>query len=93
MFRLTWIKRALRAPRHTALRMLDQRKLEETAHLQLLRGLARNLGIPEDAADATYVREVTTLRASASVQRYVSLIAEKRAKNALRKEAGRRPAR
>jgi hypothetical protein len=63
--------------------MLEDKKREEAAHVLALRRFARGLGVPEDAAMETYQRELDRLCAGAKVTRFVGIIAEKRAKDAL----------
>lgn len=71
--------------------MQDRQAQEQAAHLHSLRGFARQIGVPEDAAAAAYIHELTILGADATIKRYVGLIAEKRARDALRRGA-RKPA-
>ena len=63
---------------------------EPSAHVEALRRFARRRGIAEESAVETYERERGRLAREAKVERYVGVLAEKRAKQALRrKKAGR----
>jgi hypothetical protein len=70
--------------------MLDQNRLEEAAHLLALRTFAQGLGIGEEVAAKAYRAEVHLLGASARIERFVGILAEKRVKDKLRRDA--RPA-
>lgn len=56
----------------------------ETASVTALCRFARAIGVSEEIAVVTYRREVKRLSAIAKVTRYVPLLAEKRAREALR---------
>jgi hypothetical protein len=58
--------------------------LEQAAHLDALRKFARGQKISEDVAVAVYEGERRQLTEGAKVERYVDILAEKRAKRALR---------
>jgi hypothetical protein len=64
--------------------MLDQDRMLETAQLNDLLRFARGIEVSEESAIAVYESELQQLRRKASVQRYVSVIAEKRAKQILK---------
>lgn len=87
---LTRINRARRVGGDNANCMLDQNKLEEAAHLLALRTFAQGLGIGEEVAAQAYRAELYQLGASARIQRFVGVLAEKRVKDKLRRDA--RPA-
>jgi hypothetical protein len=65
--------------------MLEREQLEQTAHLSALRNFARSIALPESLAITLYQQELRDLRDKARVDRFVSVLAEKRAKDALRK--------
>jgi hypothetical protein len=68
--------------------MPDRHRLEEAAQLIGLREFARALAVPEELAIAVYERELLRLREGARVERFVGILAEKRAKDALRTRGG-----
>lgn len=57
------------------------------ASLNALRNFARVNGIAEDIAVETYERELQQVGAGARIERFVAIIAEKHAKDALRSRA------
>jgi hypothetical protein len=72
--------------------MLDHSRLQNASHLSALRTLARSMAVSETVAVDLYERELHHLRDGARVDRFVSILAEKRAKDALRKMTHRREA-
>jgi hypothetical protein len=66
--------------------------MERAGHMKALLDFAQSLGVPVETAAATYDREERALRSGAKVDRFVSLIAQKRARDAIRHVAsgGRR---
>jgi hypothetical protein len=64
--------------------VLDQTRLQHAAHLDALRRFARRKKISEDLVVAVYESERHRLTAGAKVERFVDVLAEKRAKRALR---------
>jgi hypothetical protein len=68
--------------------MMKNPELEQAGQLQALREFAHSLGVPAEAAAAAYDRELRALRVTARVERFVSIIAQKRARNAIRHGAG-----
>ena len=90
---LTRINRARRVSVDNGAVMSDQNKLEEAAHLLALRAFAQGLGIGEEVAAQAYRAEVHQLGASARIERFVGILAEKRAKDKLRRDAGPTPRR
>jgi hypothetical protein len=68
--------------------MEKNQEVERAGALQALRDYAHSLGVPVEAANATYDRELQALRNGAKVDRYVGVIAQKRARDALRDVAG-----
>jgi hypothetical protein len=64
--------------------VLDQSRLQHAAHLDALRKFARGKKISEDLAVAVYEGERRELTEGRKVVRYVSILAEKRTKRALR---------
>jgi hypothetical protein len=65
-------------------RMLDQNRLQEVAQLNDLLRFARDIAVSEEVAIAVYESELRHLHQGAKVKRYVSLLAEKRAKQVLK---------
>jgi hypothetical protein len=65
-------------------RMQKSQEMERAGQLQALYEFAQSLGVPVEAANATYDRELNALRNGAKVERFVSVIAHKRAKDAIR---------
>lgn len=63
--------------------MLDPSRLQHAAHLDALRKFARRKKISEDLVVAVYESERTRLTEGAKVERFVDVLAEKRAKRAL----------
>ena len=63
--------------------MRDQTPLEHAAHRRAVRDFARVHKIAEDSAVAIYEREWHRLGERAKVTRYIGILAEKRAKQAL----------
>jgi hypothetical protein len=63
--------------------MRDQIPLEHAAHRRAVRDFARAHRIAEDSAVAIYEREWHRLGERAKVRRYIGILAEKRAKQAL----------
>jgi hypothetical protein len=63
--------------------VLDQSRLQHAAHLDALRKFAKRKKIPEDLAVAVYEGERHRLIEGAKVERFVDILAEKRAKRAL----------
>jgi hypothetical protein len=72
--------------------MQNSQEMEHAGQLQALRDFAHSLGVPVETAAATYDRELHALRSGAKVDRFVGVIAQKRAKDAIRHvaSAGRR---
>jgi hypothetical protein len=66
------------------IRVQNSREVEYAGQLQALRDFAHSLGVPVETAAATYDREVRALRSGAKVDRFVGVIAQKRAKDAIR---------
>lgn len=64
--------------------VLDQSRLQHAAHLDALRRFARRKKLPEDLLVAVYESERHRLTEGAKVERFVDVLAEKRAKRALR---------
>ena len=64
--------------------VLDQSRLQHAAQLDALRKFARRKQIPEDLVVAVFESERHRLTAGAKVKRFVDVLAEKRAKRALR---------
>ena len=64
--------------------VLDQSRLQHAAHLDALRRFARRKKLPEDLIVAVYESERHRLTEGAKVERFVDVLAEKRAKRALR---------
>jgi hypothetical protein len=62
----------------------NSQEVERAGALQALHDFAHSLGVPVEAANATYDRELNALRNGAKVDRFVGVIAHKRAKDALR---------
>jgi hypothetical protein len=60
----------------------------DQAPLHSLRAYARGKGIPEDVAVKVYEEEVQRLSKTARVKRFLSVLAEKHAKDVLREGAG-----
>lgn len=58
--------------------------LDPAGRLNGLRKFARDRAVPEELAIAVYEREVLRLREGARVEQFVCVIAEKRAKGALK---------
>jgi hypothetical protein len=69
-------------------RMVNSKEVERAGALQALRDFAQSLGVPVEAANATYDRELQALRNGAKVDRFVVVIAQKRTRDALRDVAG-----
>ncbi len=65
-------------------RMQNSQEVERTGQLQALCDFAHSLGVPAETAAATYDREMRILRNGAKVDRFVGVIAHKRAKDAIR---------
>jgi hypothetical protein len=63
--------------------VLDQSPLQHAVHLDALRKYARRKQISEDLFIAVYERERNRLTQGAKVDRYVDVLAEKRARRAL----------
>jgi len=61
-----------------------QTERERTSQLHSLRKFARDRAVPEEFAIAVYEREWQHLHEHARVHRYVGVLAEKRARNAVR---------
>lgn len=57
--------------------------------MQALCEFAHSLGVPVETVAATYDREMRVLRNGAKVDRFVGVIAHKRAKDAIRHVASR----
>jgi hypothetical protein len=68
--------------------VLDHSQQRRAAHLDALRRFARRSDISEELLVAAYERERHRLAAGAKVERFVDILAEKRAKRAL--AAGKR---
>ncbi|MBI3044527.1 MAG: DUF3562 domain-containing protein [Betaproteobacteria bacterium] len=64
--------------------MLDQNRQEQAAQLNSLRKFARDLAVSEELVIEVYERELLRLREGARVQRFVCVLAEKRAKHVLK---------
>ena len=64
--------------------MLDQSRRQHAAQLDALRKFARRKEISEDLVVAVFERERHQLTQGAKVERFVDVLAEKRAKRALR---------
>lgn len=64
--------------------MLDQSRLQHAAQLDALRKFARRKEISEDLVVAVFEKERHQLIQGAKVERFVDVLAEKRAKRALR---------
>lgn len=64
--------------------MLDQSQLRHAAQLDALRKFARRKKISEDVVVAVFETERLRLSERAKVERFVDVLAEKRAKRALR---------
>jgi hypothetical protein len=64
--------------------MQNSQEMERAGQLQALRDFAHNLGVPGETAAATFERELLALRSGAKVERFVSVIAQKRARDAIR---------
>jgi hypothetical protein len=64
--------------------MQRNQEMERAGQMQALREFAHSLGVPGDAASATFDRELLALRSGAKVDRFVTVIAQKRAKEAIR---------
>ena len=60
--------------------MLDQALLENSVHLDAMRKFARGREVAEASAIAIYERERYQLAARAKLDRFVGILAEKRAK-------------
>jgi hypothetical protein len=65
-------------------RMQNSQEMERAGQLQALCDFAHSLGVPVETAAATYDREMRVLRNGAKVDRFVGVIAQKRAKDAIR---------
>jgi hypothetical protein len=63
--------------------VLDRSQQQRAAHLDALRRFARRTDISEELLVAVYERERHRLAVSAKVDRFVDILAEKRAKRAL----------
>jgi hypothetical protein len=63
--------------------VLDRSQQRSAAHLDALRRFARRIDISEELLLAAYERERHRLAAGAKVERFVDILAEKRAKRAL----------
>ena len=64
--------------------MLDRSRLQHAAQLDALRKFARRSKIPEDLVVAVFESERHRLSEGAKVERFVDVLAEKRAKRRLR---------
>ena len=64
--------------------MTGPAKAREAAHIAALRGYARQRGVSEIEAIEIYEQELKRLQASAKVKFFISIIAEKIAKDAVR---------
>jgi hypothetical protein len=84
MRRLTWIN-ARGSSFGQSSTMLDQALLEHSAHLDSMRKFARGREVAEASAVAAYERERHELAARAKLHRFVGILAEKRAKDAITK--------
>jgi hypothetical protein len=63
--------------------VLDHLRQRRAAHLDALRRFARRTDVSEELLVAAYERERHRLAAGAKVERFVDILAEKRAKRAL----------
>jgi hypothetical protein len=68
--------------------MLNSKEMERAGQLQALCDFAHSLGVPAEAATETFDRELRALRTGAKVDRFVAVIAHKRARDAIRHVAG-----
>jgi len=64
--------------------MLNSKEVERAGQLQALCDFAQSLGVPVEAATETFDRELLALRSGAKVDRFVAVIAHKRARDAIR---------
>lgn len=60
--------------------MVDRAELENSVHLDAVRRFVRGSEIAEASAVAIYERECNELKARAKLDRFVGILAEKRAK-------------
>ena len=65
--------------------MVDPSRLQHAAHLDALRKFARRTKISEDLVVAVFETERHRLTAGAKVERFVDVLAEKRAKRVVRR--------
>jgi Protein of unknown function (DUF3562) len=65
--------------------VLDQSRLQHAAQLDALRKFARRKKISEEVVVAVFETERLRLTEGAKVERFVDVLAEKRAKSALRR--------
>jgi hypothetical protein len=86
---LTWIKPPARRQEDTNF-VKNVTQTEVAASLNALRGFARVCGIAEGTAVEVYERELRQLGSGAVIDRFVAVIAEKHAKDALRARVGPR---
>ena len=63
-----------------------QSERERTSQVHSVRKFARDRAVPEDFAIAVYEREWRRLHENARVHRFVGVLAEKRAKDAIRNQ-------
>jgi hypothetical protein len=70
--------------------MVDQARLENSAHLDAMRKFARGNETAEASAVEIYERERYALSERARVERFVGILAEKRAKAVILKLKGAR---
>lgn len=64
--------------------MLEPKRPADSPQLLALRSIARQLEFSEEFAIGIYQRELHGLRQHAKLDRFVAILAEKRAKHALR---------
>jgi hypothetical protein len=65
--------------------------LKAGAQIVAVRRFARDLGVHEESAVAVFEAQVRSLQSQARVTRYIAVLAEKRAKDALRHAARSAP--
>ena len=75
------------APDTAAVAVPPSNTREDTLQITALCRFARTLGISEEIAIITYRNELQRLKADAKVMRYVTLLADKAARDALRTRA------
>lgn len=68
--------------------MVSPKNAAEAPQLLALRSVARELQVSEEYAIGVYERELRGLRREARFDRFVAVLAEKRAKHALRSMKG-----